>query len=149
MKFFFSILCSVLFVAGISAQKGTVRGNIFDKDTGEPVIYANVYLDGTTTGTNTDINGFFTLTNVPIGDYILIASFIGFDTVRTEVLIKNNRIENRNLYMTENSVKLKSVNISARRERSRSEVQVSTVSISPREIQALPSAGGEPDVAQY
>jgi hypothetical protein len=51
--------------------------------------------------------------------------------------------------MSENSVRLQSVNISARRERSRSEVQVSTVSISPREIKALPSAGGEPDIAQY
>ena len=28
-------------------------------------------------------------------------------------------------------------------------MQVSTVSISPREIKALPSAGGEPDIAQY
>lgn len=149
MKFFFSILLSVLFLIDMFAQSGTVRGNIFDKDTGEPVIYASVYLDGTTTGTNSDINGFFTLTDVPAGEYIMIASFIGFDTVRTEVVIKENRIVNRNLYMTENSVKLQSVNISARRERSRSEVQVSTVSISPREIKALPSAGGEPDIAQY
>ena len=126
-----------------------MRGNIFDKDTGEPVIYANVYLDGTTTGTNSDVNGFFTLTDVAVGEYILVASFIGFDTVRSEVIIKNNRIENKNLFMSENSVRLQSVNISARRERSRSEVQVSTVSISPREIKALPSAGGEPDIAQY
>ncbi len=149
MKCFYFIVCSFLFIATMSAQKGTVRGNIFDKESGEAVIYANVYLEGTTTGTNTDINGFFTLTDVPVGEYILIASFIGFDTVQTAVVIKNNRIENKNLYMTENSVKLQSVNISARRERSRSEVQVSTVSISPREIQALPSAGGEPDIAQY
>ena len=149
MKFLHSIVCSFLFLATVSAQKGTVRGNIFDKDTGEPVIYANVYLDGTTTGTNSDVNGFFTLTDVAIGKYILVASFIGFDTVRSEVVIKNNRIENKNLFMSENSVRLQSVNISAKRERSRSEVQVSTVSISPREIKALPSAGGEPDIAQY
>ncbi|MBT3544816.1 MAG: TonB-dependent receptor [Saprospiraceae bacterium] len=149
MKFLYSIVCSFLFLVTVSAQKGTVRGNIFDKDTGEPVIYANVYLDGTTTGTNSDVNGFFTLTDVAVGEYILVASFIGFDTVRSEVIIKNNRIENKNLFMSENSVRLQSVNISARRERSRSEVQVSTVSISPREIKALPSAGGEPDIAQY
>ncbi len=149
MKFIYSIVCSFLFLATISAQEGTIRGNIYDKDTGEAVIYANVYLDGTTTGTNSDINGFFTLTDVPVGEYILIASFIGFDTVRSEIVIKENRIENKNLFMTENSVKLQSVNISARRERSRSEVQVSAVSISAREIKALPSAGGEPDIAQY
>jgi len=118
-----------MILAGISAQSGTVRGNIFDKDSGEPVTYASVYLDGTTTGTNSDINGFFTLPDIPVGDYILIASFIGFDTVRTEISVKDNRIVNKNLYMTENSVKLQSVNISARRERSRSDTDITWCSI--------------------
>ena len=85
MKFLYSIVCSFLFLVTVSAQKGTVRGNIFDKDTGEPVIYANVYLDGTTTGTNSDVNGFFTLTDVAVGEYILVASFIGFDCFSEEL----------------------------------------------------------------
>ena len=149
MKYYIAIVLMVMVIATSTAQVGTVRGNIYDKNTGEPIIYANVYMDGTTIGTNTDVNGFFTLPDIAVGDYILIATYIGYDTVRTEVRIKEGRIESRNLYMIENSVKLQSVNISARRERSRSEVQVSTVSISPREIKALPSAGGEPDIAQY
>lgn len=152
LKASLQILCLVLLsicTSQLMAQTGTVRGNIFDANTGEPVIYASVYLEGTTTGTNTDVNGFFTMANVPVGEYILIGSFIGYDTVRSEVLVKENRIESRNLFMQENSVKLQSVNISARRDRAKNEVQVSTVSISPREIKALPSAGGEPDIAQY
>lgn len=149
MKLFSAIIIGVMMTIMAYGQTGTVRGNLYDKDTGEPIIYANVYIDGTTEGTNSDVNGFFTLPNVDIGDYILVATYIGYDTVRSEVRIKDNRIENRNLYMTENAVKLQSVNISARRERSRSEVQVSAVSISQREIKALPSAGGEPDIAQY
>ena len=42
MKCFYFIVCSFLFIATMSAQKGTVRGNIFDKESGEAVIYANV-----------------------------------------------------------------------------------------------------------
>lgn len=149
MRYILLILTALSILSAANAQNGTVRGNIYDANTGEPVIYASVYLDGTTLGTNTDVDGFFTLANVPVGDYILVGTYIGYDTVRSEVRIKEGRIESRNLYMQENSVKLQSVNISARRDRAKNEVQVSTVSISPREIQALPSAGGEPDIAQY
>jgi hypothetical protein len=41
------------------------------------------------------------------------------------------------------------VQISARKEKSKSEVKVSSVTLSPKQIQALPSTGGEPDLAQY
>ena len=41
-----------------NAQKATIRGYIYDADNGQPVIYANVYLNGTTLGTTSDANGF-------------------------------------------------------------------------------------------
>ena len=49
------------------SQKGTVRGNVFDKETGEAIIYGNVLLEGTTYGNNTDLDGFFSIGGVPVG----------------------------------------------------------------------------------
>ena len=49
------------------AQEGTIRGNLFDKETGEPIIFANVILENTTYGVTTDIDGFFNLANIPAG----------------------------------------------------------------------------------
>ena len=47
----FSFLCLMSFQ--IFAQTGTIRGNIFDKETGEPVLYGTIQLTGTTLGTTT------------------------------------------------------------------------------------------------
>ena len=48
---------SLFFVQEGLAQTGTVRGNIFDGDTGEPIISGTVRLSGTDLGTTTDIDG--------------------------------------------------------------------------------------------
>jgi len=133
----------------LGAQGGLVRGNVYDRETGEPIIYCNVFLENTTKGTTTDLNGFYTLANIEPGDYIVKATYIGFDTARTEITIKANSKLNRNLYLSESSFNLGTVNISAQREEARTEVRISSVKVSPKQIKALPSVGGEADIAQY
>ena len=73
-------------------QTGTVRGNIFDADTGEPIISGTVRLAGTDIGTTTDLDGFFALGSVPVGDYRLVVTYIGYDSLSVNVLIKKNGI---------------------------------------------------------
>lgn len=57
-------------------QQHSIKGKVADSSN-EPVIGANVVIKGTTNGTITDINGEFTLTNVPESG-ILIISYIGY-----------------------------------------------------------------------
>ena len=65
------------------AQELTVRGSV--KDTkGEPLIGVTVRVKGTTIGTITDINGVFTLSNVP-RDATLEISYVGMKTQRIPV----------------------------------------------------------------
>lgn len=59
-------------------QQGTITGTVVDSN-GEPVIGANVVVDGTTNGTITDIDGNFSI-SVKAGTPITI-SFIGYQTV--------------------------------------------------------------------
>lgn len=136
-------------IFSLSAQTGLIRGNVYDKETGEPVIYCNVYLEGTTIGTTTDLDGFYTLPNVPVGTYKLQATFIGYDTASVDTKVFENGIVYKSLYINESSVSLGVVNISAKKDRAKREVQISTVRVSPRQIKALPSTGGEADIAQY
>ncbi len=143
------IVLPFLLCAQVVFAQATVRGTVLDRANGEPIIYGNVYLKGTTFGTNTDINGFYTLANVPEGEYILMATYIGYDTVRTEVKIPPKGLTTKNLFMEENSVKLGVVDISARREQARTEVRISKVTVSPKQIKALPSTGGDADIVQY
>lgn len=139
---------SILFLLVVGNTQGIIRGNVFDKETGEAIIYGNVVLEGTTIGTNTDVDGFFSFTNLKPGDYIIQATYIGYDTIRTEIRIGKN-IEYLRMYMEPNSIKLGVIDISAQREQARSEVEISKVRVTPKQIKSLPSVGGEADIAQY
>jgi len=131
------------------AQNALVRGNIYDKETGEPIPFANVFLQNTTKGTNTDLDGFYTLTKIEPGNYTLVATFIGYDTASVDIKLTKNDIEYASLSLEPSSVKIGTVNISASRQTDRTEVKISQVSVSPIQIKALPSVGGEADIAQY
>jgi hypothetical protein len=138
----------LLFANQAVGQAGTVRGNVFD-DAGEPIISGTIRLFGTGLGTTTDIDGFFALGDVPVGDYRLVVTYIGYDSLSVPVTIKNNSINYQRLTLEEGGVALSEITISGAREEARSEVQISAVRISTRDIKALPSTGGEPDIAQY
>ena len=63
----------------ILAQTGTVRGFVYDKSNGEPIIFTNVYLKGTTYGVATDVNGYYSISKVKEGKYFLTVSYVGYD----------------------------------------------------------------------
>ena len=77
---------TLLFLAVFSlvyatAQTADLRGFVYDKETGEPIIFCNVILEGTTIGASTDVNGFFSITNIPIGNHTVFITYIGYDTL--------------------------------------------------------------------
>ena len=143
------LICFTLLSFSLLAQKGTVRGNVYDKETGDPIIYGNVVLSGTTIGTNTDLDGFFTLAGIPVGDYTLVASYLGYDSMAVDIKILDNNIDYQKIYLSESGFDLGVVNVSAKKEQSRSDVRVSQLTVTAQQIKSLPSAGGEADIAQY
>ena len=80
-----------LFICSIAwSQKGTISGVILDKDlNNEPLAFANVTLKGTTTGTSTDIEGKYSI-ETAAGNYILVISFLGYETVEIQGDVKQN-----------------------------------------------------------
>lgn len=131
------------------SQTGSVRGNIYEKESGNPVIYCTVQLEGTKFGTTTDLDGFFVLPNVPVGEYKLLATYIGYDTASTAIRIKVSSVIYQSLTLSESAVNLGEISISASREQSRTTVNISQISVSQKQIKALPSVGGEADIVQY
>ena len=133
----------------VFGQKATLRGYMFDADNGQPIIYGNISISGINLYTTTDANGFYNFSDIPAGSYIIIGSYIGYDTVKSELNVTKNEIILRNLYIKESVVALGEVNISANKERSKTEVLVSKIVVTPKQIKALPSVGGDADIAQY
>ncbi len=128
---------------------GTLRGFVYEQETGEPVMFANVVLAGTTLGASTNIDGFFTIPQVPVGTYDALGLYIGYDTTTISVTIEKNKITTEKFYMTESSVQLNVVEVSAERQEMKTEVRTSVSKVTAKEIETMPSVGGEPDLAQY
>nr|WP_287645590.1 carboxypeptidase-like regulatory domain-containing protein [Bacteroides sp.] len=49
----------------VTAQTSRVTGLVTSEEDGQPVVGASILVNGTTLGTITDIDGKFTITNVP------------------------------------------------------------------------------------
>ena len=76
-------MVSLVCMASASAQNATVSGMVTGAN-GEPVIGANVVVEGTTQGTSTDVTGHYTLSNVP-SDATLLISYIGYKPAKVQV----------------------------------------------------------------
>jgi hypothetical protein len=75
---FATLLFVAIFSSVAKAQTGSINGRVFDRQTGEELIGANVLMVGTTMGANTDIDGKFTVRNIPVGTYSVRISFVGY-----------------------------------------------------------------------
>jgi CarboxypepD_reg-like domain/TonB-dependent Receptor Plug Domain len=133
----------------VFAQKGTVRGNIYDKETAQPIAFATVGIEGASMGSNSDINGFFSIVDVPVGKYTLKVTYLGYEDYTEEIEVKKGEIEFKNIYIQESGTKLNVVEISGKKAQAKANVEVSKIAITPKQIRSLPSAGGQADVAQY
>ena len=74
------------------SQKGTIRGFVSDKATGEPIMFCNVSIDGTSYGSQTDLNGMYNLSKIPIGEHKIIVTYVGYEKFSKNITLKR---ENR------------------------------------------------------
>ena len=87
MKRKLMLLLACLF-AGISlvtAQIQKVTGVVISEEDGQPVVGASVLVKGTTQGTITDVDGNFSLSNIPSSAKILQISYIGMQTAELPI----------------------------------------------------------------
>lgn len=138
------LLLSFSFVA----QNGNIRGFVYDKESGEPLSFVTVFLQGTNYGVQTNVDGFFSITKLNAGTYILKVQSLDHDTAFAEsVAVKGNEIVNKKFYIPKAAVQLIEVDVSA--EQQQKELDPNRPeNIDPIKITKLASVG-EPDLAQY
>lgn len=136
-------------ILSVNAQNGTIRGFIYNEKTGESEIGATAYLKGTTMGAASDVNGFYSITKIPAGNYTLMVTSLGFDTVKIAISIKKDEIINQKVYLKEGALMLSTFELSAEKQEAKTEVKMSVSKVTPKEIKSMVSIGGEPDIAQY
>ncbi|MCQ2303036.1 MAG: TonB-dependent receptor [Bacteroidales bacterium] len=146
----FSVLLFFLFCSTIVvAQDNSVKGFVYEEATGEPVMFSNVYLKGTTLGGSTNENGCFNITRIPDGSYTLLITCVGYDTISEPISLAKGQVVNKKFYLQETSLKLETVTITAEKIEARTETKTSVISVTPKTITKIPSMGGQADFAQY
>ncbi len=79
------LTCLFVGICLVTAQNQKVTGVIIWEDDGQPVVGASILVKGTSVGTISDIDGNFTLFNVPGPAKSLVVSFIGMKSVEVAV----------------------------------------------------------------
>ncbi len=140
-------LANKLYEIGIKTTnltgQATLAGYVRDSKSGEPVIGASIFIEGTKTGVSTDQFGYYSLT-LPKGRQILYIKGIGMkDAKRQLILYSDGRM---NIELQEQVMSLKEVTVSAQKTGNVNRVQMGVEKLSMKTIKQVPTVFGEADV---
>ena len=136
----FSILlfCFVAQIA-IAGTTGKLVGKVTSKVNGEPLIGANVILEGTGMGTATDIEGRYFILQIPPREYDIRYTMIGYqDVIMRDVRIRVDLTTTIDTELNEGVIGMEAVVVTANRPMVQVDITYSQVSISSDEIDMLP-----------
>jgi hypothetical protein len=133
------------------SQNTTISGSLTDKDSGETLIFASVYVEGTNVGVTTNEYGFFSLTvnqDAIAGDhFIVVCSYLGYPSVKFDVPKVDSFV--LNAAMSANTELLGAAEVEAIQSQHKEVInstQMSSVRIPMKDIGYIPSLGGETDI---
>ena len=134
-KLFRMFLVSILmlFTFTVNAQEQTITGKVYDV-AGEPIIGANVLIQGTTQGVITDMEGAFRLKADP--SQSLVISFLGYKDMILSIGTKTNF----KIVLEEDSEKLDEVVVVGYATQKKVNLTGSVSSVSAKDIQDIPVA---------
>jgi hypothetical protein len=103
------------FLSAFGQQTGTIRGEVIEKSTKDLLPGVNVFIQGTTIGSSTDINGQFSINNVPAGKHTVVCSFLGFNKETQEVDVLPGRNIEVKFFLVESAQALGEIEVVAQR----------------------------------
>jgi len=145
MRVTIALLLFLFLSTGLFAQnKVTFSGYLRDAENGEALIGATVFIKELSTGTSTNIYGFYSVT-VPEGDYTVDYSYVGYDTQTKNLALSEN--QKLDVELQPESTELEEVVITAEEEDANiSNVQMSAEKLDIKTIEKIPAFLGEVDV---
>lgn len=154
MKNYLFVFLLITMVGNIFCQTstGTISGTVTEEKTGEYVISLTVvlYKDSISSrpfrGTYTNKFGYYSFSQLPAGEYHLLAWGVGYQQYSKQITLKEGENFRLNMKMKAADVVTEEVIVTAERSQEEAISRISTVNIAPSFIFKLPSLGGETDV---
>ncbi len=134
----FSIL--IIHATSLFGQTGSIKGVITDKKTKETIIGANVYLEGTTIGSTTNLDGQYEIRNIKPGVYTIIVSFISYKQQRFQkVKVSANQSSTVNAELEESVTTISEVVVSGTRKKDTEVSMISSIKNSDAVVSGVSS----------
>ena len=142
-KFLTSILIQAICLHIYAIAPGSIKGKIIDAQTKEALEFVNVRMqkaDGSVQGGITDQEGLFYIDNLPLGNYSLIISYMGYKTIEKELSItaSNSNIDLRTILLSEDSQVIGEVEVVGQKSQMRFEIDKKVFNVD----QDISSTGG-------
>ncbi len=139
-------LFTLLFCTYAFAQNGIIKGRVFNDISNETIPFANVIIQGSTTGASTDIDGNYEIKGLENGLYSLEVSYIGFKKKMVfDIQVSSARPQIVDIALEENSKELNEVVVKADPFSKSEDSPVSLRNIGVNEIKRSP--GGNRDIS--
>lgn len=138
--FFFSLCLFFINQTIFPQASGKIAGKITDADNGEPIPFANVFVEGTTLGAAADFDGNYVILNIPSGLYSVTASVVGFQRITvSDVRVNVDFTTRLDFKLSTGAFELDAVVVQGdRNPLIRQDLTNPTVSINAESIQELP-----------
>ncbi len=129
------------------AQKGTIKGKVFNAKTNEPIEFANILIEGTLIGSTSDLDGNFIFTGIDPGFMRLVVSTVGFETTTSsEIQVQGNQTVFIDIPVKETAFQIQEVVVRQNLSLKRIESPISVLSVGVQEIEK--TAGANRDVSK-
>jgi hypothetical protein len=142
-----ALLAFILISVLVSAQTGIVKGRVSAAGNNNPIDFATVAIDGTTTGAQTDEKGEYEIKDLKPGFYNIKISSIGYSPKTIfEIEVTNSKPAVVNIELENSTEKLKEVEVTTNSFQHNEESPVSMRTIGADEIERYP--GGNRDISR-
>ncbi len=135
-----AVLFSLLLIHA-PAQAATISGFVTDRTSGEFLLSANVFLNGTSLGALSNENGYYAITGIPAGSYVLIVSYLGYETHRDTLSIGAEAYLRRDVALAPTVLIGEETVVEADRNRDERLAQPGFVALQAAVLQELPAIG--------
>ena len=140
-----SLIFSFYFLSVLLAQGGRIHGFITDKETGEALIGANVFIRETGKGMATDKNGYYVINNITGDSLTLAISYLGYQSYENQYNFSASNNYTADIALSSMVIESDVVDVSAEKITRKFNIQPGRVNLSTKQIRSLPSIL-EPDI---
>ncbi len=129
----------------LDSETSSLNGYVKDAKSKETLIGASISVEETKIGGKTNKNGYYTISNIPPGEYVINISYIGYERLQQKINFVKGTSIRKDFELKIGGLVTEGISVSAEREVEKRQISISKVNIPVEQIKDI-RIGGESDV---